>query len=428
MIAIALLGACTPAGPSSRPDPAPPAQPGSEPPTGTAHDDRDVTGSRDVIFGHTWDTPCEDPPPTGAADDLALAWCARVSPERDQDWPFQPGNRCGFFNLTGDYGVSGAVDPVVLYCDADPDGGLRTARYEEATGTLSSTVTSGGNCAQGTGTGSLVPNGDGGLLGVYTQAVELGHPLVTTAVDALGNLVGAPVTQGGPDVTRLSVTGEPHLAGVVDPDDRLWAVPLGPDGVAGAPALVTAGVRDVAAVSGAAGEALLATCGNGVHVFGVDATTGASRWVLDVADSDCDDGDRVGLAADPDGTFVVAWGSPTGAGHAALYGPGPAPLATYDLGEVDSPGIGPRAASSGAGFVVVGPDGLGLVLDPVGSVTRTFHHPGIALHAEMLRDLVLEYDGARIVFAPVWTGVETAGEHVFNYDVIELTGADLGAP
>jgi hypothetical protein len=164
-----------------------------------------------------------------------------------------------------------------------------------------------------------------------------------------------------------------------------------------------------------------------VSVFAVDAATGAVAWSFDAPwSAGCSVFQRVGFAANADGTFVIAWRTDAGAMHASMYGADLVSVGEYDLGSSDTASIGPAVASSDAGFVVVGPDGLGLVLDPLGREVARFHHPTIALHTSLLRDLALQYDGTRVVFGPVWTGVVSAGQHAFTYDVIELSAADLG--
>ena len=382
------------------------------------------------------------------AEALRLARCVRLSPEPGEDWlasndtgdtaggppvfsAAPPPPPCGFANLIGAARLGQGAAPLVLYCDADLEGGVRVAQVDVEAGGVRTHRLQEGQCLSELDTGSLVLGASGGratwaALDVRVdEGEEIDPGLLTVALNAEGAPVGPvervlfpgtprAVDQPGPDVGFLLVE---------DDDQRLYSLPVDEAGAAtGEPRALAETVRALSstphgdgalvAVGGLAGDIVLLQLGaEGQEEarFAIEASEMAFDGRPSVA--------AVGSRA------VVAW-SDGERGFLTWVDLTSGALTVTELGDW---AIAPAVVAQADQFYSV--DGLGWVraFSAMGAPLGVGLHPAVAHRAGYLLGLRLQVDDAGLGLLMVGYDIVPMGSgHIYTYHYVEESRIDGG--
>lgn len=372
-------------------------------------------------------------------DALALDWCVRVTPEGPFDGPDEdsaPSDTatipvedpaappCGFVNLVGAVALAGAAaSPELLYCDADPDGGLRVARYDPEADGVWSRVVAPGECLADPRSGSLRP-AEGGYLAAWTAIEEDWDDVTGVHLARLAPsgeaLTAIRTVETGSQAMRsdLGEAGGAVLL-TVDLDGVLRGVTLDADGGPAGDAVELAdGVHEVAQATGAAGT----------HVVWCDADGALALGFLDGAGlapvgtlGTCGNDARPSVAWD--GVAVwVAWDDGD-AGHVVRLDESGAVLAAVELGP---DALRPQLAWNGAHVYLADTTGALARWDADGVEAGRWSVRPVALAPGVPIDLRLRVDTTHVAVALVGMDYyEIGGGHINTYNYVEVSVSEV---
>jgi hypothetical protein len=387
---------------------------------------------------------------------LSVDWCARVTPEpgtlpaaavdtdmpdtgaetRDdpESLPASPPPPCGFVNMVGDLGLGGGVGaPRVLYCDSDPDGGVRFASFDPGTNTLDTQMVASLDCSPLPSSGAMVAQGEGylaawsGATGTFADggSTSDSYGVVLARLGARGELEAGPLkTTLDADVLRVDVAlTDPATVLAVDVDGTLWFGRVDAAlRVLDATPLAT-GMIDAGAL--ALGESVVvASCAeedNAVSLWTI-ADTGEVSGPVVVDDARCGWLVRPALSPYRDG-FLLSWYGSESVGVAAFD----AALSEQWRYLPDALGRSPQAAElDDGGVLVFTNDGAVTRLDDTGAVVATAWHPGVVDAAGSVDDLRMQVEGDQALFLAYGMGMYAiGGGHVNTYNFVEISAARI---
>jgi hypothetical protein len=358
------------------------------------------------------DTPPAGPPPA----------CAAPPPSGEAPPP------CGYFNLVGAVQMSAAAEPVVLYCDADIEGGVRSARYDAATGAVQSVMLQSEQCLAEADAGTLSRGADA-LLAWWiapdaTEGGDVEPGIFVANLDDTGALLGPPERlyfPGWPVRVEAAAEASPLLI-VEDHDNLLWAVPVAADGnVTGEPVQIASAIR-MYAVTGHGDGLAVAVCmlDTSLQVFVVDSAGVVTRS-LSVEGAACTFDTRPSVASDGV-ALVVGWDDAT-EGSLAWVDSASDTVVTAALGEGSR---FPQAAYDGAQWWSI--DGTGALQrwSAPGASERSFLHPAIAAMPGKIANLRFKVEGGVAGFLTLATdSIQVAQGHIYTFYYLESSRALL---
>ena len=384
----------------------------------------------------------------GDPEALRPARCVRLSPEPGEDWLADddtgdtgggppvfsgapPPPPCGFANLIGAVRLGQGAAPLVLYCDADLEGGVRIAQVDVEAGGVRTHRLQEGQCLSELDTGSLVLTDAGGratwaALDVRVdEGEEIDPGLLTVALDPAGAPTGPvervlfpstprAVDQPGPEVRFLLVE---------DDDQRLYSLPISEAGAAtGEPVALAESVRALSstphrdgalvAVGGLAGDIVLLQ-------LGAEGKEEA-RFAIEASEMAFDGRPSVAAVGD---TAVVAW-SDGERGFLTWVDLGSGAVSVTELGDW---AIAPAVVAHDDRLYSV--DGLGWVraFSATGEALGAGLHPAVAHRAGYLLGLRLQVDDEGLGLLMVGYDIVPMGSgHIYTYHYVEESRIDGG--
>lgn len=359
---------------------------------------------------------CGDPEaaPWEGEDAAEVAWCARVSPEAlAPEGPPPP--PCGFSNLVGSVGLD--AGPALLYCDADPDGGVRLVTFDGAGGFQSSLLQA-ADCEAAQHTGDLVATEDGWLVAWSGYATG-----TRDSPDSTGLLVARVAADGslleGPERSSIEGSGlwrvnllDAGTALFNDLQGSAWLARLEDLSIADTEA-VEAGFSDAERIEVGDRE-LLARCSYGENLLSL-AERVDGDWVELGPSGACTWETRPSLATDGE-TLAMAWDDDDGTTLGFLRGE------SWTEARVAEDVFAPQVVWTGASFVLLTGDGALRSYDPDGIETDLRWHPGLVQPSGSVSATRLAA-GAGTLYVSLMglDAVPLAGGHAITYNYLEVS-------
>lgn len=374
-------------------------------------------------------------------DSLALEWCVRVTPEVDPladtggadsgalegpELPLSgaPPPPCSFSNLVGAVRIAGdPADPLLLYCDTDGDGGLRSVNVE-ADGSLQTWLLVPNACLADMSSGTLTVT-DQGVEALYVDTTGAGVASDPVAASIALSGLGAPTGSIQPfdagtvpaELDHVQTAAGERIV-VLGREGDLWLV----DRAGGAPVALGQGLRTAAAV--AWGEGLLvAACTDQGALVAAAVSTSAPTWSPVTVDAaGCDLTSRPELATSADRALLASHNAEAG-GRLRLLDPDLQVRAVEDLGlDATWPAVAWDAA--GARFASIDATGQVATWDTALSPLGAWRHPMVAQHAGSIFGFRVAPGADAWAFAVLGLdSVPTSAGHLNTFYWVELSTA-----